>query len=133
MGSSTSFVDLAPSINPAFSPFVVGSGGGGSGAIVGFKDYTVTGGQTVTIVVGDAGAAGNGSTANNTIGNITGNSGGSGGASTITVGNTLIATANGGGGGNAGGFAWNANDANATRGNAGSAGTASIGIGFVIL
>ena len=35
-----------------------GGGGGGSGAIVGFKDFTVTAGQTVTITIGAGGNSG---------------------------------------------------------------------------
>jgi hypothetical protein len=66
-------------------------GGGGSGAIVGFIDFTVTSGQTVTVTVGTGGNAG-----------ATGNAGGVGGASIVAYGGTDIATANGGTGGNGG-------------------------------
>jgi hypothetical protein len=84
-------------------------GGGGSGAIVGFKDFTVTAGQTVTVTVGTGGTAGS-----------AGGAGGAGGSSIIAYGGTDLATANGGNGGNAG------------VGNGGSGGTGSSNVAGAI-
>lgn len=75
-----------------------GGGGGGGAGIVGFKDFSVTAGQTVTITVGAAGVKGNAIGSNS--GWRPGNSGGTGGISKITYGGVDIGTSNGGSGGN---------------------------------
>jgi hypothetical protein len=77
-----------------------GGGGGGSGALVGFWDFAVTSGNTVTLTVGSANAA-----------------------TKVTYGGVDIATANAGGPGNAG-----SNNTYQTQGNGGSGGNASTNI-----
>ena len=104
-----------------------GGGGGGGPAIVGFKDYTVTAGQTVTITVGTAGDQGNTVQANVN----PANSGNAGGLSKITYGGTDIATANGGGGGG-GGAAGSNNIGNGEGGTGGAGGTGSSNVAGAI-
>ena len=75
-----------------------GGGGGGSGGIVGFEEFTVTGGTTVGITIG---AAGNGGTRgfgqnNNSVGGNWGTNGNGGTVTKITYAGTDIATANAG-------------------------------------
>ena len=88
-----------------------GGGGGGSGSIVGFKDFSVTAGQTVTITIGAGG--------------------GTGGTSTVAYGGTDLATALGGGVGN-GGTLNDPNAAQTTGGNGGAGGTASSNVAGAI-
>ena len=90
-----------------------GAGGGGSGAIVGFKDFSVTSGQTVTITIGAGG------------------SGGSGGTSIVAYGGTNIATAVGGSGGNSG--SQSAAFSHGARGNGGSGGTGTSNVAGAVL
>ena len=77
-----------------------GGGGGGSGAIVGFWDFAVTSGSTVTLTVGSANAA-----------------------TVVTYGGVDIATANQGSAGNAG-----SDNTNVDQGNGGAGGNASTNI-----
>jgi hypothetical protein len=71
-----------------------GGSGAGAGGIAGFKDFTVTSGQVITLNIGSAGTGGVG------VSGGTGGNGNAGGATTIVAAGTTIATANGGNGGN---------------------------------
>lgn len=68
-------------------------GGGGGGGACSVTTFSVTPGQTITVVVGAAGTAGN----------TSGSNGGNGGTSSVSIGGTTYASAAGGNGGKGGG------------------------------
>jgi len=104
-----------------------GGGGGGSAGIAGFKDFSVTPGQVVTITVGTGGTgAGTGTSTNSGANGIPGTVGNAGSLSKITYGGVDLATANGGGAGGQG-F-----QDPASGGNGGAAGNASSNVAGAI-